>query len=120
MSDVAPTVLTLHRNVIGATLHRLLKGEGGAFTAPIGETRQSRSTNWKFLRNFFFIRCASPTGGVRIAIATPIVLAQHKGNKRIGEGETSIRRTSPIVIELPVYLTVLTKMEFVKCETTAN
>jgi hypothetical protein len=70
----------------------------GPFAALIGETRQSRSTNKKFLQNFFLIRCASPTGGVQIA--TPMVLAQHKGNERIGEGETSIRRTSPIVIEI--------------------
>jgi hypothetical protein len=40
MSDVAPIVLTLYRNVISATLHPVLKGEGGgAFVAPIGEAR---------------------------------------------------------------------------------
>jgi Na+-driven multidrug efflux pump len=46
----------------------------------------------------FFIRCASPTGGVQIA--APIVLAQHKGNKRIGEARTSIRHALPIIIEI--------------------
>jgi hypothetical protein len=71
MSDVAPTVLALYRNIIGARLHPALKGQQAKrdkFAAPI-----------KSFRGIFFICCASPTGAVRIAGL--IVLAQHKGNK---------------------------------------
>jgi hypothetical protein len=49
------------------------------------------------LSNFFFC-CASPNGGERIA--EPIVLAQYKGNERIGKAWTTIRSASPIVIEI--------------------
>jgi hypothetical protein len=49
-------------------------------------------------RKIFVICCASPIGGVRIA--GPIVLAQHKGNERIGEAQTTIHSASPIVIEI--------------------
>jgi hypothetical protein len=63
-----------------------LKAKRSEFAAPI--------------RSFhgFFFRCPSLTGGVRIA--APIVLAQYKGNERIGEARTSIRRASPIVTEI--------------------
>ncbi len=91
----APTVLALYRNIIGATLHPALEGEverlrgapqqakRGEFIAPI-----------KGFRGFFFIRCTPPTGGVRIA--APIVLAQYKGNERIGEVRRGVR-ASPTV-----------------------
>jgi hypothetical protein len=49
-------------------------------------------------RRFFYIRCALPTGGVQIAV--PIVLAQHKGNEKIGEVGTPVCCASPIVIEI--------------------
>ncbi len=62
------TLLVLH-----CTLR--LKGKHGAFAALTGEGQQIRSAKYKVLR-IFFIRCASPTGGVQIA--APIVLAQHK------------------------------------------
>ncbi len=42
---------------------------------------------------------ALPIRGV--LIIAPIVLAQHKRNKRIGGARTPIRHASPIVIELP-------------------
>jgi hypothetical protein len=47
---------------------------------------------------FFFLRCASPIS--RVNIAAPIVLAQYKGHKRIGEARKRIHRASPIVTEL--------------------
>ncbi len=65
---------------------------------PIGEAGQIRSANKKFLRIFFYIRCASPIG--RVWIAEPIVLAQHKENERIDEARTPICSASPIVIEI--------------------
>jgi hypothetical protein len=74
-----------------------LKGEAGAFAAPIGKAWQIRSTNEKFSW-IFFIRCALPISGERIA--GPIVLALHKGNERIGEAQTTNRSASPIVIEI--------------------
>ncbi len=86
-SDVVPTVLLLFRNVIGATLHPALKGEAGHLRRA---NRQSAANLQCQLEVFadFFIRCASPTGGVQIAAA--IVLAQLKGNERIGEERTPI------------------------------
>jgi hypothetical protein len=48
-------------------------------------------------RRFFYVRCASPIGGIQTA--APIVLAQHKENKRIGKARETIRSASPIVIE---------------------
>jgi hypothetical protein len=51
----------------------------------------------RFLQ-IFHIRQASPISEVRIA--APILLVQHKGNKRIGKARTPVRRASPIVIEL--------------------
>jgi hypothetical protein len=65
--------------------------------APIGEAGQIRSANMKFSR-IFYVRCASPLGGVQIV--TPIVLAQHKKNERIGKARLTVRSTSPIVIEI--------------------
>jgi hypothetical protein len=59
---------------------------------------QIRSANMKFSWIFFYVRCASPIGGVRIV--APIVLAQHKENQRIGEAQLAIRSASPIVIEI--------------------
>jgi hypothetical protein len=56
-----------------------------------------RSTN-KLISQIFFIRCASPIIVERIAV--PIVLAQYKEYERIGKAQTSMRRASPIVIEL--------------------
>jgi hypothetical protein len=68
----------------------------GTFAIPIGEAGQNRSTNKKFWRIFFC--CASHIGRVRIV--GPIVLAQHKGNERIGKAWTPICDASPIVIEI--------------------
>jgi hypothetical protein len=68
-----------------------------AFAAPIGEARQIRSANKQFSRIFFYsLRFAYK--GERIA--APIILAQHKGNKRIGEARITLRRASPIVLKL--------------------
>ncbi len=90
----------------------------GALAAPIGEARRIRSANYKFLW-IFFIRCASPTGVVQIA--APIVLEQHKGNKRIGEARTSIRCASPIVLEIAfLFRCTDRKQNYVQYEATAN
>ncbi len=59
----------------------------GAFAAPIPK-----------ISLCFLIRRTSPLSG--ISIAGPLVLTQHKGNKRIGEAQTTIRSASPIVIEI--------------------
>jgi hypothetical protein len=56
---------------------------GETLAAPIGKAGQICSANMKFLQ-IFYVRYASPIGGVRIVV--PIVLAQHKKkNERIGE-----------------------------------
>jgi hypothetical protein len=83
-----------------------LQAKRGTFAAPIGEAGRIRSTNKKFLQIFFFIHCASPIGGVRIV--GPIVLAQHKRNKRIGKAWKTVRSALPIVIESPISIAVLT------------
>jgi hypothetical protein len=70
---------------------------GGMLAKPIGKAGQIRSTSKKFC-GFFYVRCASPICGARIA--GPIVLALHKENERIGEVRTTIRSASPIVIEI--------------------
>jgi hypothetical protein len=69
----------------------------GAFAVPIGKAWQIRSANKKISR-IFFIRCALPIVGERIA--GPIVLALHKRNERIGKAQTTIRSALPIVIEI--------------------
>ncbi len=73
------------------------KAERGAFAAPIGEVRRIRSAIKKIFADFSYSP-RSPISGVRIAV--PIVLAQHKEHKKIGEARTPVRRASPIVIEL--------------------
>ncbi len=64
---------------------------------PIGKAGRIRNANKKF-SCIFFIRCASPIGRVRIAVS--IVLAEHKGNERIGKARTTVCSTSAIVIEI--------------------
>ncbi len=64
-----------------------LQAKCGEFVAPI-----------RSFRGFFYVRCASPIGGVRIV--APIVLAQHKENKRIGEARLTLCSASPIDIEI--------------------
>jgi hypothetical protein len=71
---------------------------GEPLAAPIGEAGRICSANMKFSQIFFYVRCASPIGGVRIV--APKVLAQHKKNERIGKTQLTIRSTSPIVIEI--------------------
>ncbi len=70
---------------------------GETLAAPIGEAGRIISANTKFSR-IFYVRCASPISGVRIA--APIVLAQYKDNERIGEARKTIHSASPIVIEI--------------------
>jgi hypothetical protein len=48
--------------------------------------------------DFFYVGCALPIGGVRIA--GQIELAQHKENERIGKARKTIRSALPIVIEI--------------------
>jgi hypothetical protein len=74
-----------------------LKAKRGAFAAPIGKAQRIHSANEKFSW-IFFIRCALPISGERIA--GPIVLALHKGNERIGKARRTIRSASPIGIEI--------------------
>ncbi len=71
---------------------------GGTLAAPIAEVGRIHSANMKFSRIFFYVRCASPIGGVRIA--GQIVLEQHKENKRISEVQKTICNASPIVTEI--------------------
>ncbi len=66
---------------------------GGTFATPIGEEGEFVAPIRSF-RGFFYIGCASPIGGVRIA--GPIALAQHKENERIGEA----RKTNCLIILL--------------------
>ncbi len=54
-------------------------------------------------------------------IAAPIVLALHKEHERIGEASTSMRRASPIVIELAYEFRCSDqKRKYGKCETTVK
>jgi hypothetical protein len=77
-------------------IHHLLAKRGISFTH-IGKAGQIRSASKKFLR-IFFLHCASPIGGVRIAGS--IVLAQHRENKRIGKSQKTIHSALRIVIEI--------------------
>ena len=70
---------------------------GETLTAPIGKAGEFVAPIRSF-GGFFYVRCASPISGVRIA--APIVLALHKDNERIGEARRTIRSASPIVIEI--------------------
>ncbi len=66
-------------NIIGAAWHSTLIGEaGGMLAAPIGEAGRILNANTKFSQ-IFYVRCALPIGGVRIA--GQIVLAQNKETK---------------------------------------
>jgi hypothetical protein len=72
---------------------------GGTLATPIGEAGPIHSTNTKFSQ-IFFVRCASPISGVRIAEQIVPVLAKHKENGRIGEAGKTISSASPIVKEI--------------------
>ncbi len=85
-------------NIIGAAWHLALIGEAGERSPCLQAKRSEFVAPIQSFRGFFYVRCASPISGVRIA--APIVLAQHKENKRIGEGRLTIRSASPIVTEL--------------------
>ncbi len=61
----------------------------------MGEVRRIRSATRLFSQIFIYSLLIR---GARIV--APIVLAQHKEHERIGEAGTSMRRVSPIVIEL--------------------
>jgi hypothetical protein len=76
-----------------------LKAKRGILAAPLGEAESIAFAVPRIIfSQIFHIRCALPISGVRIA--APVVLGQHKEDKRIGEVRTSIRCASPIVIEL--------------------
>ncbi len=119
MSDLAPVLLAVHRKKYwrcnapfayrrsGAHSPRL-SAKRGAFAVPI----------LRFLR-IFHIRRASPISGVRIV--SPIILALHKRNERIGKARTPVRRASPIVIELAYKFGCTDrKRKYIRYETTAN
>jgi hypothetical protein len=84
------------RIVSSAKLLRVRKGEAGRLRRA---SRQSTANSKRQLEVFvdFFFRCTSPFSGE--LIAGPIVLAQHKGDERIGEARTTVRSASPIIIE---------------------
>ncbi len=85
-------------NFIGAALHSALIGEAGTRSPHLQAKQGKFVAPIRSFRGFFYVRCASPISGVRIA--APIVLAQHKDNERIGEAWKTIRSSSPIVIEI--------------------
>jgi hypothetical protein len=69
----------------------------GILAAPIVEA--GAHLQHQYCRSInFFIHCALPISELKIA--APIVLAQHKGHKRIGEGWKAIRRALPTVSEI--------------------
>jgi hypothetical protein len=94
----APTVMALYRKVIGATLLPALKGEAGHLHRANRRSAANSQRQLEVFADFFFIHCALPICGERIA--GPIVLALHKGNERIGKARTTICSASPIVIEI--------------------
>ncbi len=100
-SNVAPLVLTLYSSHSWyywcCVASSACRQSGETLAMPIGEARRIHSANKKLLQ-IFFICCASPFG--RVIIIGPIVLAQHKGNERIGKAWTPICGASPIVIEI--------------------
>jgi hypothetical protein len=69
----------------------------GMLGTPIGQAERIHNTNKEFLQ-IFFICCALPISRVKFAV--PIVLALHKGHKRIGKVGTPICRALPIVLEI--------------------
>jgi hypothetical protein len=91
--------------VIGATSLPALKGEAGRLRCANRRSAANSPCQQEVFADFF-IRCALPISGERIA--APIVLAQHKEHKRIGKVRTSMRRASPIVIKLPYNFAVVT------------
>jgi hypothetical protein len=87
MSDIVPTVVAQNGIHYWPALHPALRGKA----------RHIRRINRKFHR-FFLFTALSPIGRVRIE--EPIVLAQNKGNKRIGKARTPIHHALPTVIEI--------------------
>ncbi len=85
-------------NIIGAAWLTALIGEAGKRSLHLQAKRGEFVAPIRSFRGFFYVRCASPIGGIRIA--APIVLAQYKENERIGEARETIRSASPIVIEI--------------------
>ncbi len=85
-------------NIIGAAWHSVLLGEAGERLLHLQAKRGEFVAPIRSFCGFFYVRCASPISGVRIA--APIVLVQHKENERIGEVRITILSASPIVIEL--------------------
>ncbi len=85
-------------NIIGAAWLTALIGEVGKRSPHQYAKRGEFVAPIQSFRGFFYVRCASPLGGIRIA--APIVLAQHKENERIGEARETIRSVLPIVIEI--------------------
>ncbi len=76
---------------------------------PIGEVGQIHSGNMKFSW-IFFVCCASPIGGVRIA--GQIVLAQHKELKeQVKRGKLFAALCPPLLQKLPNNFAVLRKTE---------
>jgi hypothetical protein len=110
MNDVAPIVLALYSSptvdIIGTVWHPALIGKSRNARCAYRQSGVNSQGQLEVFAVFFFIPCASFIS--RVWIAGPIVLVQHKGNERIGEAPTSIRRASPIVIEISFNSAVLT------------
>ncbi len=85
-------------NIIGAAWQTALIGEVGKRSPHLQAKRGEFVAPIQRFRRFFYVRCASPIGGLRIVV--PIVLAQHKEKERIGEARLTVRSASPIDIEI--------------------
>ncbi len=69
----------------------------GADAVSMGKTRPIRSANKEFHEIVYFAHVLPIS---RVQILGPIVLAQHRGHKRIGEARTHVLHTLLIVGEL--------------------
>ncbi len=85
-------------NITGAAWQTALIGEAGKCSPHLQAKRGEFVAPIRSFRGFFYVRCASPIGGVQIVAL--IVLAQHKENERIGEARLTVRSASPIDIEI--------------------
>ncbi len=86
-------------NITGTAWHTALIGETGKRLAHLQAKRGDSQHQYEVFGDFFYVRCcASPNGGVRVV--APIILPQHKENKRIGKARFTIRSALPTVIEI--------------------
>ncbi len=104
-------------NITGAAWHTALIGGNARRT--YGRSGANSQRQYEVFADFFYVRCASPIGRVRII--APIVLAQHKENKRLGEARLTVRSASPIVREIALqFCCIDRKRKYVQYAMTAN